>query len=86
MFLATEPTVLCVTIYISVIYGTLYALFAAFPVVFLQHRHFTSAQGGLAFIGVGVGIILGLASTSIQNRLYWQTMRNSETGHAAPEA
>ncbi|KAJ7135016.1 MFS general substrate transporter [Mycena crocata] len=48
VFLVTEPIVLCVALYISIVYGTLYALFAAFPIVFQQHHHFSSAQGGLA--------------------------------------
>ncbi|KAJ7273463.1 major facilitator superfamily domain-containing protein [Mycena haematopus] len=86
VFLVTEPIVLCVALYISIVYGTLYALFAAFPIVFQQHRHFTSAQGGLAFIGIGIGILLGLASTPLQNRVYWRAMEQSETGRAAPEA
>lgn len=73
-------------LYISIVYGTLYALFAAFPIVFQQHHHFTSAQNGLAFIGIGAGIILGLGSTPIQNRVYWRAMEKSETGRAAPEA
>ncbi|KAJ7470516.1 MFS general substrate transporter [Mycena latifolia] len=86
VFLVTEPIVLCVALYISIVYGTLYAFFAVFPIVFQQHRHFTSAQGGLAFIGIGVGIIFGLASTPIQNRIYWRAMEKSESGRAAPEA
>ncbi|KAJ7170244.1 major facilitator superfamily domain-containing protein, partial [Mycena crocata] len=86
VFLVTEPIVLCVALYISIVYGTLYALFAAFPIVFQQHHHFSSAQGGLAFIGIGIGIILGLASTPLQNRVYWRAMETSETGRAAPEA
>ncbi|KAJ6547315.1 major facilitator superfamily domain-containing protein [Mycena capillaripes] len=86
VFLVTEPIVLCVALYISIVYGTLYALFAAFPIVFQQHHHFTSAQGGLAFIGIGIGILLGLASTPIQNKVYWRAMEKSETGRAAPEA
>jgi hypothetical protein len=86
VFLVTEPIVLCVALYLSIVYGTLYAFFAVFPIVFEQHRHFTSAQGGLAFIGIGVGIVVGLASTPIQNRLYWRAMEKSESGRAAPEA
>ncbi|KAJ6546436.1 MFS general substrate transporter [Mycena vulgaris] len=86
VFLVTEPIVLCVALYISIVYGTLYAFFAVFPIVFQQHRHFTSAEGGLAFIGIGVGIVLGLASTPIQNILYWKAMEKSESGRAAPEA
>lgn len=84
--LVTEPIVLCVAFYISISYATLYCLFAAFPIVFQQHHHFTAAQGGLAFSGLGLGIIVGLASTPIQNRIYWKAIEKSETGRAAPEA
>ncbi|KAJ3561725.1 hypothetical protein NP233_g10018 [Leucocoprinus birnbaumii] len=86
VFVISEPIVLLLAIYISIVYGTLYALFSAFPIVFQQHRGFSPGQGGLAFIGVGVGVILGTASQSIQNRIYWRSMDNSETGRAPPEA
>lgn len=55
-FLVTEPIVLLLAIYISVVYGTLYALFSAFPIVFQTHRGWTAGEGGLAFLGVGAGI------------------------------
>jgi len=54
-----EPILLLITIYISVVYGVLYGLFEAFPVIFMEKRGFTIAQNGLIFIGVGVGTTLG---------------------------
>lgn len=86
IFLVTEPIVLLLAIYVSIVYGTLYALFSGFPIVFQQHRHFTPGEGGLAFIGVGLGITCGTASQTIQNRIYWRSMDKSETGRAPPEA
>ncbi|KAF8163013.1 major facilitator superfamily domain-containing protein [Crassisporium funariophilum] len=86
VFLVTEPIVLLLAIYVSIVYGTLYALFSGFPIVFQQHRHFSPGQGGLAFLGVGLGITLGTASQSIQNRIYWRIMDKSEDGRAPPEA
>ncbi|KAF9451214.1 MFS general substrate transporter [Macrolepiota fuliginosa MF-IS2] len=86
VFVVTEPIVLLLAIYISIVYGTLYALFSAFPIIFQQHRGFTPGQSGLAFLGVGFGIITGTASQSIQNRIYWKSMDQSETGRAPPEA
>ncbi|KAF9533349.1 major facilitator superfamily domain-containing protein [Crepidotus variabilis] len=86
LFLFTEPIVFFLSIYCAVLYGTLYALFSGFPIIFQHHRHFTPGEGGLAFIGVGFGITLGTASQSIQNRLYWKTMVKSKTGRAPPEA
>ncbi|KAF7969482.1 hypothetical protein HWV62_27281 [Athelia sp. TMB] len=57
--LATEPVLVLFTLYLSVIYGVLYALFEAFPIIFITKRGFTIAQSGLVFIGVGVGTSLG---------------------------
>ncbi|KAF9459570.1 MFS general substrate transporter [Collybia nuda] len=85
-FIVTEPIVLLLAIYISIVYGTLYALFSAFPIVFQEHRGFTPGQGGLAFLGVGFGITLGIGSQSIQNQIYWRVLDKSSTGRAPPEA
>lgn len=85
VFLITEPIVLFLSVYISILYGTLYALFSGFPIVFQRHHHFTPGQCGLAFIGVGVGISLGTASQTIQNRIYWKSMQKSKNGRATPE-
>lgn len=86
VFIVSEPIVLLLAVYISIVYGTLYALFSAFPIVFQQHRGFSSGDGGLAFLGVGAGIIVGTATTPIQNRIYWRAMDKSDTGKAPPEA
>ena len=86
MFLSTEPIVTLLAVYISLAYATLYALFSAFPIVFQEHRHFTPSQGGLAFLGVGIGICVGTSLTPIQNRIYWRAMDKSDTGRAPPEA
>ncbi|KAG6861731.1 hypothetical protein C0995_012735 [Termitomyces sp. Mi166 len=86
LFIVTEPIVLLLAIYISIMYGTLYALFSAFPIVFQQHRGFTPGQGGLAFLGVGLGITLGVGTQSYQDKLYRKAMDKSPTGKAPPEA
>ncbi|KAI0085475.1 MFS general substrate transporter [Irpex rosettiformis] len=86
VFLLSEPIVLLLSIYISIVYAILYAFFAAFPIVFQQIRGFSSGQGGLAFLGVGLGVALGTALAPLQNKLYREAMRNSPTGRAPPEA
>ncbi|KAI0637228.1 MFS general substrate transporter [Trametes polyzona] len=84
-FLATEPIVLLMAIYIAIAYATLYAFFAAYPIVFQRHRHFSAGEGGLAFLGIGLGCIIGLSLAPAQNRLYWRAMdRNG--GRTVPEA
>ncbi|RDB16604.1 hypothetical protein Hypma_002799 [Hypsizygus marmoreus] len=57
--LIQEPILVLITIYLSLVYGVLYALFQAFPVVFIVRRGFTIAQDGLMFIGIGIGTTLG---------------------------
>ncbi|KAJ3723760.1 major facilitator superfamily domain-containing protein [Lentinula raphanica] len=57
--LLLEPILVLVTIYLSIVYGVLYALFEAFPVIFVERHGFTLSQNGLIFIGVGIGSTLG---------------------------
>lgn len=86
VFLITEPIVLLLALYIAIVYATLYAFFAAFPIVFQQTRHFSPGEGGLAFLGVGLGTAAGTALAPLNNRLYWRAMERSGTGKAVPEA
>jgi len=48
-----------VTVYLSIVYGVLYALFEAFPIIFIDRHGFSLTQNGLVFIGVGIGSTLG---------------------------
>ena len=77
---------LCFALYVSIVYATLYSFFAAFPIVFQEGRGFSPGQGGLAFLGVGAGVLCGTALAPCQNKLYYRAMRHSETGKAPPEA
>ncbi|KAI0946742.1 hypothetical protein AcW1_010117 [Taiwanofungus camphoratus] len=62
LMLVTEPILLLVTIYLSLVYGVLYALFEALPVIFVGTRGFNIGESGLVFIGVGIGTSIGAAS------------------------
>ncbi|KAH9853982.1 MFS general substrate transporter [Lenzites betulinus] len=84
-FLVTEPIALLMAIYMGIAYATLYAFFAAYPIVFQKHRHFSAGEGGLAFLGIGLGNIIGLSCAPIQNRLYWKAMDKND-GRTVPEA
>ncbi|KAF9446057.1 MFS general substrate transporter [Macrolepiota fuliginosa MF-IS2] len=59
IMLAMEPILVLVTIYLSIVYGLLYALFQAFPIIFTVRHGFTISQTGLVFVGVGIGTTLG---------------------------
>ncbi|KAF9269101.1 MFS polyamine transporter [Marasmius fiardii PR-910] len=57
--LGKEPILALITVYMSLVYGVLYALFQALPFIFMKTRGFTAGQSGLIFIGVGIGTTLG---------------------------
>lgn len=56
--LLTEPVVLALSVYMSFIYGLLYAFLTAYPLVFQGVHHFNAGIGGLPFFGMMVGIVI----------------------------
>jgi len=82
--LAMEPILVLVTIYLSLVYGVLYALFEAFPIVFSQKHGLTIAQTGLIFIGVGVGSAIG-AVVNVRFTAHYPALVKRWRGFAPPE-
>lgn len=85
VLLFREPIVLLTGMYIAIIYGTLYMLFAAFPIVFQQYRGWSAGVGGLAFIGVAVGMMIAVVYAIFDNKRY-QRAAQAAGGAAPPEA
>lgn len=85
VLLFTEPIVLLISIYMAIIYGTLYMLFGAFPIVFQQTRGWSAGIGGLAFLGVLVGMFMGVAYSIWDNKRYLK-VEDEHDGDAPPEA
>lgn len=84
ILLFREPIVLFVSIYMSIIYGTLYMLFGAFPIVYQQKRGWSPGIGGLAFLGVMVGMIFAVAYALWENKRYVK-VSDKNNGFAPPE-
>jgi len=85
ILLFSEPIVLLLSIYMAIIYGTLYMLFSAFPIVFQQDRGWSPGIGGLAFIGVAVGMIIAVIYSIWDNKRY-AAIDIKYKGNAPPEA
>ena len=85
ILLFCEPIVLLLSIYIAIIYGTLYLLFDAYPIVFQEVRGWSPGIGGLSFLGVLVGI---LGSVVYNLPVYFSYKRKTleSTGRLPPEA
>jgi MFS family permease len=85
VLLLQEPIVFSLAFYASVIYGTLYMLFAAFPIVYEKGRGWNPGVGGLPFLGVMVGMFVGVAYAIVDNRRYIR-IQKKHNGFAPPEA
>ncbi|CAF1486161.1 unnamed protein product, partial [Adineta ricciae] len=58
LFLIREPIVFLLSLYMAIIYGVLYMLFGAFPIVYEEGRGWSTGIGGLAFLGIAVGFVI----------------------------
>lgn len=85
ILLFKEPIVLVMSIYMAVIYGVLYMLFGAFPIVYQVNRGWSEGLSGLAFLGIAFGMLAGVAYTIPDNKRYMRAMRAGD-GIAPPEA
>lgn len=85
ILLFREPIVLLLSIYMAIIYGTLYMLFAAFPIVYQQQRGWNQGVGGLAFLGIAVGMMIAVAYTIPDNKRFIK-VQEKHGGFAPPEA
>jgi hypothetical protein len=55
VILIREPMLIAITIYMSFVYGCLYLLFEAYPIVFTEDHHFNAGISGLMFLPLPVG-------------------------------
>lgn len=85
ILLFREPIVLLLSIYMAIIYGTLYMMFGAFPIVYQQDRGWSPGIGGLAFCGVAVGMMLAVTYSLWDNKRY-REVEKQQDGNAPPEA
>ncbi|KAJ7776039.1 hypothetical protein DFH07DRAFT_766982 [Mycena maculata] len=58
IYIFTEPVVMFVSLYLSIIYGILYGFFEAFTVVYLKICGFTTTSYGLTYISLGLGFLV----------------------------
>lgn len=61
------------SIYIAIVYGTLYLLFGAYPIVFQQARGWSEGVGALPFLGVAVGMLLATVFIILAAPMYART-------------
>ncbi|KAL7798438.1 major facilitator superfamily transporter [Trichoderma ceciliae] len=86
LLLIKEPIVLLISLYMAIIYGSLYMCFAAFPIVFQQGRGWSPGIGGLAFTGIAIGMTISTVGSIFDNARYAKIAAKFTNGSAPPEA
>ncbi|KAF2257018.1 putative MFS multidrug transporter [Trematosphaeria pertusa] len=84
-FLFRSPIAFLVSLYVSVVYGTLYLLFTTIPDVFQNTYHFDLQYTGLAYIGLGLGMFIALGLIMKYNDRTVVRMREKNNGVFEPE-
>ncbi|KAH0833550.1 hypothetical protein AYO21_05228 [Fonsecaea monophora] len=70
VLLFREPIVLLASLYIAIVYGTLYMFFAGFPIVFQAARGWSQGIAGLPFVGVAIGVCLATLAAGVDNKRF----------------
>ncbi|KAJ5710586.1 Major facilitator superfamily domain general substrate transporter [Penicillium malachiteum] len=83
-FLFLEPIVLISSIYMAIIYGTVYMFMSAMPIVYNEDRGWSEGIGGLSFLGIAVGIVFGLIYAIWDNNTRYVRLAQSKS--ATPES
>lgn len=73
--LALEPILVLITMYMCIVYGLIYALLEALPIIFVVRRGFSTSQGGLIFIAVAIGTTLGSFVNAYLSRNYKELIK-----------
>ena len=60
-----SPIVFTLSTYMAFIYGLLYLVFTTITGVFLETYHFSQGVSGLAYLGLGIGMMIGLVMVGV---------------------
>lgn len=76
--MALEPMLTCLCVFTAILLGILYLFFRSFPKTFSQLHGFTASEVGLTFLGLLVGMIVGVCSDPIWRRIYINLCKRTE--------
>ena len=90
--LVTESIVAFFSAYTAFNFSVLFGFFAAFPLVFerlapeIQIYHFNTGEGGLVFLGIGIGVVLATLIFIVMDRMIYRrkTLRRRTEGDFTP--
>jgi hypothetical protein len=80
-----SPLVFFLSLYMAVVYGYLYLLFTTITNVFETIYHFSQGSVGLAFVGIGIGMFIGLFVSGTTSDLGIKILTKRNGGVYKPE-
>lgn len=84
--LVKSPILLVISIYVALIFGTMYLLFTTFTSVFEGQYGFSTSMSGLVYLGSGVALVFALiAFHSLDGRVQRSRMRADGVATPKPE-
>lgn len=84
LLLTLEPMCLNLCIYSAILLGVLYLFFGAFSLVFSNNHRFELWQVGLTFLGLFVGMLIGITTDPLWHKNYVRLVRNREKNGGEP--
>ena len=85
VMMALEPILVLMTIYMSLIYGILYLFFEAYPIAFQEVRGWNGGVGALPFIGITIGVVVGVAIITYTSNTRFKRKMEANGGKPIPE-
>lgn len=83
--LLLSPIVFLMSLYMAVVYGYLYLLFTTITTLYIREYHFTQGTAGLSYLGIGVGMLLGLFAFGATSDRIVTRLTNKHGGERKPE-
>lgn len=83
--LCLSPIVFLLSLYMAVVYGYLYLVFTTITGLFEEVYGFSQGTAGLSFLGIGVGMLLGLVFFGATSDKVVTILANRNDGERKPE-
>ncbi|KZP12848.1 MFS general substrate transporter [Athelia psychrophila] len=85
VFLVTEPVVAALATWAALLWGVVFILYSAVPLIYAQYN-FSYGQTGTTFVTVIIGAFFGVFLARWQDRLYQRDGAKTALGRAPPES
>lgn len=83
--LLTEPMVTCICVYLSFVYGLIFLMIEAYPIIFREMRGYAAVPSTLPYLGIFVGVLAAMGINILNNPRYIRAVQRNK-GRSVPEA